>query len=88
MIVALVVDDGECVAHMCLVVTRSCDELAHDENRIDALQDVSKAARNARRKITESLQLMNTAEDDLRSKLGSLRDSMSKSKFLVRVEVT
>lgn len=65
------------------LLLRSCDELAHDENRIDALEDASKAARNARKRISESLQLVKTAEDDLRSKFGSLREGMHKSKLLV-----
>lgn len=65
--------------------TRSCDELAHDQGRIDALEDASKAARSARKKISETLTYMTSAEDDIRSKFGALRDGMSKSRLLVRV---
>ncbi|KAK7692899.1 hypothetical protein QCA50_004534 [Cerrena zonata] len=67
-------------------VDRSCDELAHNENHISALENTSKAARNARKRISESLQLVKTAEDDLRSKLGSLRNGMTKSKLLPGLE--
>ncbi|CAL1707874.1 unnamed protein product [Somion occarium] len=80
----------ETIAHLAhdLDDVDSCDELAHDENRIDALEDASKAARNARKRISESLQLVKTAEDDLRSKFGSLREGMHKSKLLPTLEGT
>ncbi|OBZ68166.1 hypothetical protein A0H81_11792 [Grifola frondosa] len=61
---------------------RSSDHLALDENRCAALDDASKAARRARNKISRSLQLVKNTESDLRSRYGSLRESMRKSKFL------
>ncbi|KAI0071720.1 hypothetical protein K474DRAFT_1668701 [Panus rudis PR-1116 ss-1] len=67
-------------------VDRSYDDLSRDQNRIDALQDASKAARNARQRITESLDLVKSAEDDLKKKFGALREGMNKSKLLPSVE--
>ncbi|KAI0790671.1 hypothetical protein C8Q75DRAFT_760087 [Abortiporus biennis] len=63
-------------------VDKSCDDLAHDVNRLAALEDVSKAARKARQKLNESLKMVSNAEDDLRSKLGAMREGMNRSKLL------
>lgn len=60
---------------------RTCEDLALDENRLDALEDASKAARKARRRITESLRIVKSAEDELRKRFGS----MGGSKLLVRL---
>jgi hypothetical protein len=61
---------------------RSGEELINDR-RLEELEEVSRAAREARNKIAKSLRLAKHAEDDIRSKYGSLRASMKKSKFLV-----
>jgi hypothetical protein len=63
--------------------SRSGDEPL-DEQYLNKLDGVSQAARDTRRKISQSLQMAQDAEGDLRSKFGSLRASMRKSNFLVR----
>ena len=54
---------------------RSYGDLALDENRLDALEDASKAARKARQRITESLRIVKSAEDELRNRFGFMRGS-------------
>lgn len=40
---------------------------------------MSNVARGAREKLAQSLELVQSAEDDLKAKYGSLRESMKKS---------
>jgi hypothetical protein len=54
-----------------------------DNKRLGELNDVSQAARDARHKLSQTLQMARDTEHDLRSKYGSLRASMRKSKLLV-----
>ncbi|KAH8108093.1 hypothetical protein BXZ70DRAFT_35820 [Cristinia sonorae] len=69
-------------------VDRSYDNLALDENRLGALEDASRAAKSARKRISDSLRYVQTAEDDLKMKFGSLRRGMNESKFLPSVQRT
>jgi serine/arginine repetitive matrix protein 2 len=56
----------------------------HDKDkRLNELNDVSRVARDARHKLSQTLRMTRSAEDNLRSKYGSLRASMRKSKLLV-----
>ena len=50
--------------------------------RLSELYDLSKAARDMRTKLASSLQQAQTAQ--IRHKYGSLKESMRKSRFLVR----
>lgn len=50
---------------------------------MSALEDASKAARNARMKISKSLQFVKSAEDALRNKYGSFKEGVNQTKFLV-----
>lgn len=59
-------------------------ELEFDDKRLSELNDVSKAARDARRQLSHTLSAARDTEDELQSKYGLLRASMRKSKFLVR----
>ncbi|THH30419.1 hypothetical protein EUX98_g3785 [Antrodiella citrinella] len=63
-------------------VDRTYDDLALDENRLSTLEDASRAARSARKRITDSLRYVQSAEDDLRQKFGSLRKGMNESRLL------
>jgi len=63
-------------------VDSSGTELEVDDMRLGELNDVSRAARDARHKLSETLRVAQNAEEDLRSKYGSLRASMRKSKLL------
>lgn len=62
---------------------RSRELLPRNEQRLNDLYNASNAARVARKNINESLQKHKAVEDDLRSKYGSLRESMNKNKLLV-----
>ncbi|KZT04703.1 uncharacterized protein LAESUDRAFT_657426 [Laetiporus sulphureus 93-53] len=76
----------ETIAHMAedlSEVDRSCEILAAEDNHVGALENASKAARSARSKITKSLRLVKTAESDLKSKYGPLRESMKKTRFIL-----
>lgn len=73
------------IAHMAEDLSeadRSYEALAVDEGRLGALENASKAARNARNKISKSLHIVKNAESDLKSKYKPLRESMKKSQFL------
>ncbi|KAI0940568.1 hypothetical protein AcW1_003729 [Taiwanofungus camphoratus] len=63
-------------------VDRSCADIVLDEKRLSALEDASKAARSARNKISRSLQLVKTAEQDVKDKYKPLRENMKKSMSL------
>ncbi len=58
-----------------MLVCRSCGDLALDENRLDALEGASNAARKALQRITESLRIVKSAEDELRNRFGSVGGS-------------
>lgn len=62
---------------------RSRDALVIDEDRVEVLEDASKAARTARQHISKSLQVVKGVGGDMKSKYGPLRESMRKSRFLV-----
>ncbi|TCD61633.1 hypothetical protein EIP91_008139 [Steccherinum ochraceum] len=49
-------------------VDRSYEDLALDENRLGALEDASRAARSARKRIEDSLKFVKTAEEDLKAR--------------------
>ncbi|CCL98358.1 uncharacterized protein FIBRA_00353 [Fibroporia radiculosa] len=59
--------------------------LVVDENNVDALEDASRAARNARHKISKSLQLVKNAESDIKNKYQPLKESMRRTKLLPAV---
>jgi hypothetical protein len=61
----------------------SSTELEFDNKRLGELNEVSRLAREARHKLSQNLRMARNTEDDLRSKYGSLRASMKKSKLLV-----
>lgn len=62
---------------------KSGDQTKIDQGRLDELDDVSRVARETRSKLSQTLKMAQNSEDSLRSKFGSLRASMKKSKFLV-----
>lgn len=61
----------------------SDNDIIFDNKRLGELNNVSQAARDARHKISQNLQMARDTEHDLGSKYGSLRASMRKSKLLV-----
>lgn len=61
----------------------SGNELDFDDKRLSELNDVSRAARDARNKLAQTLRMARNTENDLRSKYGSMRASMKRSKLLV-----
>jgi serine/arginine repetitive matrix protein 2 len=61
----------------------SSNELEFHEKRLNELNNISLTARDARHKLSQTLRMTRSAEDNLRSKYGSLRASMRKSKLLV-----
>lgn len=65
------------------MLSRSYDDLALDDNRLSALEDASRAAKNARKRISTSLRYVQNAEEDIRKKFGSLKKGMRESRFLV-----
>lgn len=75
----------ETVAHMAEDLSeadRSRDALVVDEDRVEVLEDASKAARTARQHISKTLQVVKGVGGDMKSKYGPLRESMRKSRFL------
>jgi len=57
----------------------SQDGIALDDPRFGQLNGVSNGARSVRQKLVQSLELVQSAEDELKAKYGSLRASMKKS---------
>ena len=57
--------------------------MALDDKRLDELHEVSRAARDARSRISLSLKQVQDAESKRRSDYGSLKESIRNSRFLV-----
>jgi hypothetical protein len=77
---------SSCICFRILLTSLSLssgNELEFDDKRLGELNEVSQVARDARHKLSQTLRFARNAEEDLRSKYGSLRASMRKSKLLV-----